>query len=184
MLVRKEDVHLQERYFLPLLKKSLFIHPTDTVYGIGCNATDARLVMKLRVIKKWQTQPFTVIAPSKEWIVENLDVPHEALHRLPGPVTIIARLKNPDCVAEDVHLGSDVLGVRIPNHWIAEVVRKLGFPIVSSCANKRAEDLMTCLENADQTLLKASEVVLHEGPKQGQPVVIIDYTEGEHLIAP
>ena len=182
MYAKKEDVELQERYYLPRLKKTIFIHPTDTVYSIGCDATNPRLVMKLRVLKKWQTQPFTVIAPSKEWILHNLDVPQEALNHLPGPVTIIARLKNPDCVAEDVHLGSDTLGVRIPNHWIADVVKKLGFPIVSSCANKRAQNLMTSLDDADKTLVQASEVVLHEGPKQGQPVVFIDYTEGEQLI--
>lgn len=182
MQVRREDVEMQERRFLPLLKRSLFIHPTDTFYGIGCDATNPRLVMRLRLLKRWQTQPFTVIAPSVEWVLENMDVPPEVANLFPGPVTVIARMKNPDCVCHDVHLGSETLGVRIPNHWIADVVAKLDVPVVSSCANKRAEDLMTSIENADKDLVDASEVVLHEGPKKGRAALFIDYTEGTQLI--
>ncbi len=182
MQVRREDVEMQERHFLPLLKRSLFIHPTDTFYGIGCDATDARLVMRLRVLKRWQTQPFTVIAPSVDWVIENMDVPSDVAKHFPGPVTVIARAKNPDCVCEDVHLGSKTFGVRIPNHWIADIVAKLGIPVVSSCANKRAEDLMTSLENADKELVEAAEVVLHEGPKRGRAALFIDYTEGAQII--
>lgn len=182
MRVVREDVELQGRFFLPKISKSIFIHPTDTVYGIGCDATNKLLVMKLRLIKKWHTQPFTVIAPSKEWVLENLEVPESALKHFPGAVTIIAKLKNPRCVCEDVHLGKNVLGVRIPNHWISNVVSKMGKPVVSSCANKHSEDLMTSLENADPELIKASEVILHEGPKEGKPSVFIDFTEGIQII--
>lgn len=182
MLLRREDFELQERYYLPLLSRSLFIHPTDTVYSIGCDATNGNLVMRLRLVKRWQSMPFTVIAPSKEWILDNLEVPADALRHLPGPVTIIARLRNHACVAPDVHLGSRTLGVRIPNHWIAGVVAKLGVPVVTSCANKRAENLMTSLEDADKHLIEAAELVLHEGPKRGLHTLFIDYTDGVHLL--
>ena len=96
MLVRREDIELQERYFVPLLRKSVFIHPTDTHYAIGCNAKDDLLVLRLRVIKKWHHQPFTVIAPSVDWVLENLDVPEEVATHFPGPTTVIARIKNPN----------------------------------------------------------------------------------------
>lgn len=177
MLVRKEDVELQKRYFLPILKKSIFIHPTDTHYAIGCDATNPRLVMKLRLIKRWQTQPFSVIAPSKQWIVDNLHVPEDALNHIPGPVTIMAHIKNLDCVAQEVHLGTGVLGVKYPGHWITDIIGKVGVPVVSSCANKYAEDLMTSLENADPQLVAAAQVILHEGAKRGRQPVFIDFTE-------
>jgi L-threonylcarbamoyladenylate synthase len=182
MQIGRSDLELQERYYLPVLSRSLFIHPTDSHYSIGCDATNKLLVMRLRLLKRWHSQPFSVIAPSKDWIRENLDVPEEALEHFPGPVTIVARLKNDTCVANDVHLGYGTLGVRIPDHWISQVVARLGVPVVTSCANKKAECLMTSLENADKQLVEASAVVLHEGPKNGRPTVFIDYTEGLHII--
>ena len=181
MLVRREEVEAQKRYYYPLLRKSIFIHPTDVMYGIGCDARDNTLVMRIRVLKHWQTHPFNIRAPSKEWIREHMDLPEEALRHLPGPVTIIGRLKNEQAIASEVHLGTNIIGVRIPNHWISSVVEKLGFPIVSTCANKRAQQLMTCIDDAHPDLVRSAKIVLHEGVKTGDQPLFIDYTE-EQLI--
>ena len=68
---------------------AIFIYPTDTVYGLGCNAEDIRAVKKLRQIKGTD-HPFSVIAPSKQWIQDRLNVKFpEFLEKLPGPVTLI-----------------------------------------------------------------------------------------------
>lgn len=181
MLVRREEVEAQKRYYYPLLQESLFIHPTDHMYNIGCNATNNNLVMRLRVLKHWQTHPFNIIAPNVQWIREHMTLPEEALKHLPGPVTLIGRLKNPEALAQEVHLGSNIIGVRIPNHWIAQVVDKLGFPIVSTCANKKAQSMMTCIDDAHPELVRSAKIVMHEGIKQGRQPLFIDYTE-EQLI--
>lgn len=177
MYINREELRAQRRYYIPLLKKSFFIHPTDLMYSIGCDATNNSLVMKLRLLKHWQQHPFNVIAPNKQWILDNMDVPQEALDHLPGPVTIIGRLTNPDAVAHEVHLGTNIIGVRIPKHWVSGLVAHLDKPIVSTCANKRAQCLMTQLEDGHPDLLEACAIILHEGTKSGQQPVFIDYSE-------
>lgn len=68
---------------------AIFIYPTDTVYGIGCDAGNSKSVAKVREIKQTK-QPFSVIAPSKKWIKHKLKIMHtEYLKRLPGQYTLI-----------------------------------------------------------------------------------------------
>ena len=80
-----------------ILEGSVFIYPTDTIYGIGCNATNSDSVKKIRKLKGRLSNPFSVIAPSVEWIKENCVVAkdgEEWLKKLRGPYTLIFKLKN------------------------------------------------------------------------------------------
>tara|TARA_Y100000310_G_scaffold338641_1_gene428856 strand:- start:8412 stop:9026 length:615 start_codon:yes stop_codon:yes gene_type:complete len=55
-----------------ILDGKIFIYPTDTVYGLGCNAEDAGAVEKIKEIKgRDKGKPLSVIAPSVEWIYEH-----------------------------------------------------------------------------------------------------------------
>ena len=102
--------------------------PTDTVYGIGCNAKLEKSVERIREIKKQFDRPFSVIAPSIDWIAKNLEIKKEVR---PGPYTFILKKKR-ECVAENVSFG-DTLGVRIPKHefklsnTLSNVILKLSF---------------------------------------------------------
>ena len=170
-----------------ILKKiedgTIFIHPTDTIYGISCNATDEKVVQKLREIKKRFNKPLSIWAPSVEWIKENIkekQKDHPQIDELPGPFTMIIPLKNTDCIAKNVSF-SDTLGVRIPNHWFSQYVEELGFPIITTSANKVGEAFMTSLEDLDKEVEKHVEFIIYEGEKTGKPSKIIDLEKEEVL---
>jgi len=78
-----------------IFNNEIFIYPTDTIYGIGCNALDELAVQKIRLIKGRDDKPFSVIAPSFDWIYENCDVDVDLKKYLPWPYTIILKKKNP-----------------------------------------------------------------------------------------
>ena len=74
----------------------VFIYPTDTIYGLGCNASNKEAVEKIRAIKERKSNPFSVVVPSKEWIDENCIINENAkdwIKRLPGPYTLILKTK-------------------------------------------------------------------------------------------
>ena len=168
-----------------IVKGTIFIYPTDTIYGIGCNAQISKVVKKIRQLKARTTNPFSVIAPSIEWIKENCVVTKEAeewLNKLPGHYTLILKLKNPKCVAKDVNPGLSTLGVRIPNHWVSKLVAEAEVPVVTTSVNRSSEDYMTSLEDLDSSIKKGVDFVLYEGPKEGKPSKIIDLTDKVKII--
>lgn len=172
-----------ERYSNIMKRGNLiFVHPTDTIYGLGCNAEDDSSVKRIRDIKERYTRPFSVIAPSKEWILENCIVKEDDLNyidKLPGPYTIILNLKNKNCISPHVNNGTETIGVRIPNHWMSDFAKTLGKPIVTTSANKMGSDFMTSIEDLDPGIRSKVNFVIYEGEKDGRPSKVIDLTNEE-----
>lgn len=180
-VIVKEEFGLQKDAIIGDIDSgAIFIHPTDTIYGIGGNALLNETVKEIRDIKKSPKQPFSVIAPGKQWIRENCIVPKEAvdwLVKLPGPYTLIFKRKKQNCVAEQVAPGMDTIGIRIPNHWFSKIVEEAGFPVVTTSANITNNDFMTSLEDIDRDVKKKIEFIIYEGEKRGRPSKIIDFTK-------
>lgn len=167
-----------------IINGAVFIYPTDTIYGIGCNAELSNAVKKVRLLKSRASNPFSVIAPSLQWIYENCIVTKEGeewLGKLPGPYTLIFKLKN-DCVAKEVNPGLKTLGIRIPNHWVSKLVAEANVPVVTTSVNKSSEDYMTSLEDLDPAIKGGIDFMLYEGKKEGRPSKIIDLGKAARII--
>jgi L-threonylcarbamoyladenylate synthase len=164
---------------------AIFIHPTDTIYGLGCDATNRKSVKRLRDIKDRHEWPFSVIAPSKEWIMENCVVNESAmewLNKLPGPYTLVLKLKNKECIAANVNFDLATLGVRLPDHWFGDFVKRAGKPIVTTSANKTGEDFMTSIDNLNPMIEEHVEFIVYEEEKHGKPSMIVDLSNEKPII--
>lgn len=183
-VLSKEEMQIQALQVKDeILNGAVFIHPTDTIYGLSCDATNDDAVGKIRDIKERFKRPFSVIAPSKEWIKENCEITKEAeewLEKLPGPYTLIMKLKNKDAVSEKANMGMDTLGVRIPAHWISHATAAIGVPLITTSANKMDEDYMTTLENLNSEIKGKVDFIIYEGEKQGRPSKLV-HLEGEEV---
>ncbi|MBN2566913.1 threonylcarbamoyl-AMP synthase [Candidatus Woesearchaeota archaeon] len=182
----KDEFILQKEVFLNAIEEGdVFIHPTDTIYGIGCDATSLNAVKRVREIKKRYTRPFSVIAPSKKWIYDNCEVANTKrawVERLPGPYTLILRLKNKGCIAPETNNGLDTIGVRIPDHWFTKIVEELGSPVVTTSANLVGEDYMTSLEDLNPDIKDKMDFIVFEGEKSGRPSKIVDLLDETETI--
>ena len=74
ILTKKEAMFEKDKIVEEMKKGKIFIYPTDTIYGIGCNALISESVGKIRKIKNREAKPFSVIAPSKKWISKNCEI--------------------------------------------------------------------------------------------------------------
>ncbi len=173
---------LKERQQLTDMVSSgaVIIHPTDTIYGLGCNALKKKPVERIRKIKKRPKLPFSVIAPSKKWIRDNCELSKEARafvrEKLPGPYTIIVKLKNKKAVSPAVIPGLNTLGVRLPDHWLTKIVAKAGVPFVTTSVNRHGDKHMTSDKTADPAIVKQADYLIYEGAKQGKPSRVMDFT--------
>ena len=161
-----------------IINGAVFVYPTDTIYGLGCNAQISSSVKKIRQLKGRTNNPFSVIAPSLDWVKENCIVAkkdEEWLRKLPGPYTLIFRLKK-DCVAKEVNPGLKTLGVRIPRHWISNVAAEANIPVITTSVNRSSEDYMTSLEDLDSSIKAGANFILYEGKKEGKPSKLVDLT--------
>ena len=176
---RDEFLLHKEKILHQLHTGKLFIHPTDTIYGIGCDATNTKAVMAIREVKNRMTQSFKVIAPSKAWIREHCVVneeAEEALAMLPGPYWLRLPLKNGFAVAPAVNPADNFIGVRIPNHWISEIVAEYGKPVLTTSANKVGEPFMTELDDLDPEIKTEIDFIIYEGPLRGQHSKLLDFS--------
>ncbi len=176
--LNKKECLIKKRDIIKEIKAGkIFIYPTDTIYGIGCNARDSEAVQKIREVKFRDKKPFSVIAPSIQWIRRNLIVNKNAekwLRELPGPYTLILKLKNKKAVAGEV--SKDTLGVRIPNNWFSELVALAKVPFVTTSVNPTGQKHMTSLNSLDKTIKNKVDYIVYEGPKKGKPSTVVNLT--------
>jgi L-threonylcarbamoyladenylate synthase len=189
IISKKEFLADKERYLKLILKGAVFIYPTDTIYGIGCNAEDSRAVRKIRELKKRLTNPFSVIAPSKRWISENCIVGKDAkkwLKKLPGPYTLILKLKQDKkkkkCIAREVNCDSDLIGVRIPKNWFSSIVKSVNVPVVTTSVNEAGKQFMISEKDINQDIAEGVDFIIYEGEISGRPSTIISLSTGKEQI--
>jgi len=174
-IINRDELNSDPRLLLEL-KKSVFVYPTDTIYGIGCDATDEKLVARVREIKKSREHPFSVIIPNKNLVTSNCEMTPEVkgwLDKLPGPYTLILKVKK-KFFADNVNNNSGTIGIRIPNNWFYEFVKKMKVPIVTTSANITGNDFMTHLEDIDEEIEKKVDFLIFDGPLKGRPSTIIN----------
>ncbi len=167
----------KEENFIEKLKNSVFIYPTDTVYGIGCDATNNKLIQKIRKIKQRDKKPFSIIAPSKKWIYENCAIDTKVekyLEKLPGAYTLILKLKNKKAINKETNNNMDTIGVRIPKHWFSKIVKKINIPIITTSVNISGQKNMTNINDLNQEIKKQVDFIVYEGEKKGKSSKVID----------
>lgn len=184
VVVHKKSFLKDKKKYLSLIKNGKsFVYPTDTIYGLGCDATNAKAVQHIRLLKQREKKPFSVIVPSKEWIIKNCVISAAAkkwLHKLPGKYTFILKLNNKKAVSRQVHLGDYTVGVRIPKHWFAGIVAEYGKPIVTTSVNITAKPFMNSLSDLPLSIRKRVAFILYEGGKKTHPSILIDFVANKN----
>ena len=166
---------------LAIRRGDLVVVPTDTVYGVGCDAFDADAVMRLLEAKgRGRDMPPPVLVSA----VTTLDalttgVPEWArvlVDRFwPGPLTLVCTHQR--SLQWDLGDTRGTVAVRMPEQYVTlELIQRTG-PLAVSSANTTGMPAATDAEQAIEMLGDAVAVVLDAGETPGeQPSTIVDCT--------
>ncbi|NQU66745.1 MAG: threonylcarbamoyl-AMP synthase [Candidatus Marinimicrobia bacterium] len=130
-------------YASKLVKEGeIIVYPTDTLYGLGVDATNTEAIRLLNFLKG-RSEPLSVVVSDIDMIDKYAIVNPEFLDIInslfPGPFTFLLQ-KKPSGLSPLVTLNSLSIGIRIPDHnFPRNIVKKSGCPIITSSINRHGK---------------------------------------------
>ncbi|RLQ86792.1 L-threonylcarbamoyladenylate synthase [Planomicrobium sp. Y74] len=163
--------------------------PTETVYGLGADATNAEAVEKIFEAKgRPADNPLIVHVDSKEAAINYVDdVSDKALKLMdafwPGALTLIMKSK-PRIFAQNVTADLETVGIRVPNHPVAlNLLKRVQLPIAAPSANTSGKPSPTLAEHVYHDMEQKIPLILDGGPtKIGIESTVLDMTSEPPVI--
>ncbi|ELZ57872.1 MULTISPECIES: L-threonylcarbamoyladenylate synthase [unclassified Haloferax] len=158
------------------------VYPTETVYGMGADATNADAVERVFDIKgRDRNNPLSAGFPDVDAALEFVEVDdrEEAFMRrfLPGPVTVVVERR--DSLPDALVAGKDRVGVRIPDHELAvDLFRAAGTPVTATSANRSGTGSITHPSQLSDEIRDAVAAVLDGGTTPGTESTVVDPGRG------
>lgn len=172
----KEEI---EKALEVLKRGGIILYPTDTVWGIGCDAGNASAVKKIYDLKQRDNSKALICLVNNYSMLErHIDnVPKMAytiLDIADKPTTVI--YDAPAGIAENLVASDNTLAIRIVDHdFCKKLIRYLGRPIVSTSANITGKPTPKSFKEIDEAVLKGVDYIvnLHKQKNGGNPSTII-----------
>ncbi len=159
----------------------VIVYPTDTVYGLGCDATNAAACDRVRRMKGRPADlSFIVLAADLAMLATVADVTDAAIEHavsalVPGPVTFILR-----ATAAGLRAGAKsdgTIAVRVPAYPFCEALtRGLGRSVVSTSVNLHGAPPARSTAEIPAEIARDADLVIDGGTLQASPSTIVDCT--------
>ena len=147
--------------------------PTETVYGLAADASNARAVARIYEAKgRPSFNPLIVHVKNidEERRIAELGPRVSALAEAhwPGPLTIVAPLRDDSAIAPLVTAGLPTIGIRVPAHRaIQALLRAVGRPLAAPSANASGTISPTRADHVLRSLGGGIKLIVDDGPSPG-----------------
>ena len=165
----------------------IILYPTDTVWGIGCDATNAEAVAKIYKLKQRDDSKSMIVLMNGEKMIYNVfkDIPEVAWQIIDlseKPTTLI--LDNPRNVAANLIASDKTLGIRIVKEpFCFKLMERMKKPLVSTSANISGQPTPIAFKDISPEIIKGVDYVvnLHREKIAGKPSTIIKLTSDSQV---
>lgn len=176
----KNNITTEGKEALAVLKRGgLILYPTDTVWGIGCDATNADAVDKIYALKKRaETKAMICLVNDfkllNQFIEQIPEVAYDILKYAEKPTTIV--YDDPIRVAENLVGEDNTLAIRVTrDDFCSQLIKRLGRPLVSTSANLSGDPTPKSFKEISPVILNGVDYIvnLQRNKKSGDPSTII-----------
>ena len=151
---------------LNVLKEGgVIIYPTDTIWGVGCDATNEKAVEKVYQLKRRsENKSLIVLMDSWQMLEEHIaEIPNKVSCILKGsskPTSVI--YNNPKGLAKNVISEDNTVVIRIvADEFCKELIKKFKKPIVSTSANYSETKAPNSFSDIDRSLLEKADYIVN-----------------------
>lgn len=145
--------------------KGVIIYPTDTIWGIGCDATDEAAVAKVYELKQRSESKSLII------LVDSWQMLERYISKIPAKVSCIIEgsskptsviYQSPKGLAKNVVASDNTVAIRIVNDAFCKaLIRKFDKPIVSTSANISGKAAPKNFSEIEASLLNKADYVVN-----------------------
>jgi len=168
-----------------ILNGGVIIYPTETIYGLGANALEPKIVEKVFLTKKRKkSNPILVLIPDRSALDELTLGISEVAERLmskfwPGPLTIV--FKAAPIVSPILTAGSGKIGIRLSSdEFCRELLNICKIPITSTSANLSGEPNPNSIGMISRKVIDSVDLIVDAGTLISQtPSTVVNVTEGK-----
>lgn len=157
----------------------LVVYPTDTLYGLGADATAESAVSRVAQLKaRGPDQGISVavagLSQIEEWAKVGPAARNFISSNLPGPYTVVLR---PTDAAPRHLVSPQGIAFRMPRHPISALLTRLFGPLTATSANRHGGRPPTDVETAQEQLGDAVDLYIDAGPCEvGAASAVVDFT--------
>ncbi len=150
------------------LEGTVFIYPTDTIYGFGANPFNEDAVKKIDNIKgRPDAKPYILLIDGIDTLVKYVDIKSEKhldflLAIWPNPVSVILNLNSK---ARSI-LNQNTAAFRIPNHrFCLKLLQQIKMPLISTSVNRRDKEPLTEISMIKDTFSSEVDAIFYTDKK-------------------
>lgn len=184
--VKESDLQREVDEAVRVLREGgIILYPTDTVWGLGCDATNAEAVDRIYRLKRSENKKsMLVLCASANMVVRYVNrapgIAFEVMEMATSPLTLI--LPGATGVAANLIPDEGTLGIRVPDHeFCRRMLRALQRPVVSTSANISGEATPAGLQEVSREIIDGVDFVVNprfEGKPTRKASSIIAFGEG------
>jgi L-threonylcarbamoyladenylate synthase len=163
--IKTNSNNLMEKIIETLKAGGTILYPTDTIWGIGCDATNSEAINKIFKIKnREKNKSMIILVESSKRLEDLVDVPEMAwdiMDLSEKPVTII--YDNPKGLPKEILAEDGSIGIRLVNDlYLKKMITKLNKPLVSTSANFSGEKSPMKYSDISEEIIAAVDFVAAE----------------------
>ncbi len=185
---RPDDASI-DRAVEALRQGRLVILPTETVYGLACDAGDPQAVARVFAAKgRPRFNPMIAHVTGLDAAVRIAALDARALDLAgafwPGPLTLVAPARDTAAVCDLARAGLDTVAVRAPDHLVAQaVLQRFGRPVAAPSANRSGRPSPTTLADAVEETGVSAAMALEGGPcRVGLESTVVGVFDGDLVL--